>query len=155
MGKLEINLAQDGGTLKVKLKGEIDEDIDFSQSNLSGASQIHFDLEGVRSINSCGIREWIKWLSTAKTAQIQFMNCPKIIVDQINMVDSFLPQNAQVMSFYVPYFNEDTGEEKNILFKRDVEFSKDNLKAPVVKDSKGNDMEMDVIESKYFKFLKR
>ena len=45
MGKLEINLAQDGGTLKVKLKGEIDEDIDFSQSNLSGASQIHFDLE--------------------------------------------------------------------------------------------------------------
>ncbi|HPI40645.1 MAG TPA: hypothetical protein PLJ21_07560 [Pseudobdellovibrionaceae bacterium] len=155
MGKLEIKMVQEGPILKVKLNGEIDEDIDFSQSNINSSSQISFDLEGVKSINSCGIREWIKWLSTAKSAQIVFLKCPKIIVDQINMVDSFLPSNAQVDSFYVPYFNEDSGEEKSILFTRNVEFSKENLKTPVVKDSKGNDMEMDILESKYFKFLKK
>ncbi len=155
MGKLDINMIQDGPVLKIKLNGEIDEDIDFSQSNISSSSQIRFELDSVKSINSCGIREWIKWLSTAKSSKIIFSKCPKIIVDQINMVDSFLPSNGQVESFYVPYFNEDSGEEKNILFTRDIEFSKESLKPPVVKDSIGNDMEMDIIESKYFKFLNK
>jgi hypothetical protein len=156
MGKLDVKLNKGSDKLSVQMNGTIDEDVDFTQFNLGGAPQVEMQLEGVKSINSCGIREWIKWMGTANGSQIVFKNCPKVIVDQINMVDGFLPTNAKVESFYVPYYNDDSGSEKNVLFQNGKEFTDGSVNPPAaVKDEEGNDMEMDVIESKYFKFIKK
>lgn len=140
----------------VVMAGSIDEDADFAPLNLSGAAQIEIDLSGLKSINSCGIREWIKWMGTAPSAAIVFNHCPKVIVDQINMVDGFLPSNAKVQSFFVPYYNDESGSEKNVLFNYGTEFTDNAVHPPAeVKDEEGHPMEMDVIESKYFKFIKK
>lgn len=156
MGKLDVKLNKASDKLNVQMNGTIDEDVDFSQFNLGGSPQVEMELEGVKSINSCGIREWIKWMGTASGAQIVFKNCPKVIVDQINMVDGFLPANGRVSSFFVPYYNDDSGTEKNVLFTFGKEFSDSGVTPPQgIKDEDGNEMEMDVIESKYFKFLKK
>lgn len=156
MGKLDVRLNKTPEKLTVQMAGTIDEDVDFSQFSLAGNPVIEVELGGLKSINSCGIREWIKWIATAGGAQISFSNCPKVIVDQINMVDGFLPATAKVSSFYVPYYNDDSGSEKNVLFRYGTEFSEAGLNPPAsVKDEDGNEMEMDVIESKYFKFIKR
>ncbi len=156
MGKLDVKLNKDAEKLTVEMNGTIDEDVDFAQFDLSGNSKIQVELAGVKSINSCGIREWIKWMSTAGGAQIVFNKCPKVIVDQINMVDGFLPASGKVESFYVPYYNDDSGSEKNVLFRYGAEFSESSVTPPEnVKDEEGNEMEMDVIESKYFKFIKK
>ena len=156
MGKLDVKLNKASDKLSVQMNGTIDEDVDFTQFNLGGAPQVEMQLEGVKSINSCGIREWIKWMGTASGSQVIFKNCPKVIVDQINMVDGFLPANGKVESFYVPYYNDDSGSEKNVLFQSGKEFSDGSVNPPAaVKDEDGNDMEMDVIESKYFKFIKK
>lgn len=156
MGKLDVKLNKAGEKLNVVMAGSIDEDTDFSQFPLAGAPQIEIDLASLKSINSCGIREWIKWMSTAPAANITFNQCPKVIVDQINMVDGFLPSNAKVQSFFVPYYNDDSGSEKNVLFRYGSEFTDTEVKAPgEIKDESGSPMEMDVIESKYFKFIKK
>lgn len=161
MSKWEIKVDKSGtgvsGALfKVQVTGIIDEDTDFRPFDLNGASTVEINIDGVKSINSCGIREWIKWISTAGGATIQYQQCPKVIVDQINMVQGFLPQQGQVSSFYVPYYSEETDEEKSILFTNGKEFNELGLlQKPTVNDSKGNAMDMDVIESKYFKFLKK
>jgi len=156
MGNLDVKMEKQGEKLLVHMAGTIDEDVDLNQINLAGHSQIEIDLEGLRSINSCGIREWIKWLSAVPQTQLSFSHCPKVIMDQINMVDGFLPTNGKVNSFYVPYYNDDSGSEKNVLFRYGNEFSEGNLNPPAaVKDEDGNDMEMDVIEAKYFKFIKK
>lgn len=156
MGKCDIKVNKAGDKLNVSIGGTIDEDIDFSMYSLAGGQQVDIDMNQIKSINSCGIREWIKWMGTAGSASIQFINCPKVIVDQINMVDGFLPGSAKVQSFYVPYYNDDSGAEKNILFVRGTHFDDGSLTPPEgVKDDSGNEMEMDVIEAKYFKFLKR
>ena len=156
MGKLDVHINKTSEKLSLKMSGTIDEDVDFQQYSLSGANLIDLDLNGVSSINSCGIREWIKWISTGSSAKITFNNCPKVIVDQINMVDGFLPGNATVTSFFVPYYNEELGSEKNILFRWGHEFKEGSVTPPsVVKDDSGEAMEMDVIESKYFKFIKK
>lgn len=156
MGKLEVKTNKAGDRLSLALAGTIDEDADFSQIPLSGVSQIELQLGALKSINSCGIREWIKWMGTATSAQIVWHECPKVIVDQINMVDGFLPANGKVVSFYVPYYNEEAGSEKNVLFRFGTEFSEGQVNAPeAVKDEDGNVMDMDVIESKYFKFIKK
>lgn len=156
MGKVDVKMQKAGEKLTVHMAGIIDEDVDFSQFNISGNQDIEVELGGLKSINSCGIREWIKWIGTAGNAQISFVNCPKVIVDQINMVDGFLPSTGKVTSFYVPYYNDETGDEKSVLFRYGSEFTENGVTPPSsVKDSGGNDMEMDVIESKYFKFIKK
>jgi hypothetical protein len=156
MGKLDVKMDKAGGKLNVKMMGTIDEDVDFSTFPLAGNQQIEIEMSGLKSINSCGIREWIKWMGDAGGAQITFSHCPKVIVDQINMVDGFLPATGKVTSFYVPYYNDDSGSEKNVLFQYGKEFTDSSVQAPAsVKDDEGNEMEMDVIESKYFKFIKK
>lgn len=156
MGKLDVKMNKAADKLVVQMAGAIDEDVDFNQYSLAGNQQVEVELAGLKSINSCGIREWIKWMGTAGSAAITFSNCPKVIVDQINMVDGFLPPTGKVLSFYVPYYNDDTGAEKNVLFKYGTEFNESGVTPPAsVKDDQGNEMEMDVIESKYFKFLKK
>lgn len=156
MSKCDIKIEKNGQAYKVTVVGVIDEDIDFASFALSGGSQLDFYLAGVKSINSCGIREWIKWLSSGGGAAVVYHECPKIIVDQINMVQGFLPDKGRVMSFYVPYYNDGSGVEMNVLFQFGKEFTETEIKAPAsVKDSTGAEMEMDVVESKYFKFLKK
>lgn len=158
MGQFAADKKKDGSKVVFAFAGHIDEDAQFGGLDFEGASEIKIDLEKVSAINSCGIREWIKWIRTAPPgSQIVYANCPKVIVDQINMVSGFLPENGTVESFYVPYYNEDSGNEKMVLFRSGVEFQGNEVKAPgdVKDDETGDPMEMDVIEAKYFKFLQK
>jgi len=147
---------QEGSTLVLKVSGGVDEDANFQPIDIGGASAVVLDLSDVTAINSVGIREWIKWVKAIPaTAQLSVRRCPKIIVDQINMVAGFLPQSATIESFFVPYYADATGTEKMILFEKGKQFSDGNVNPPEeVKDDSGEVMEMDVIEAKYFKFLK-
>lgn len=157
MGNFNFEKRKDGAKLIVTLAGSIDEDAILTSIAFDGSAEIVLDLEKVSAINSCGIREWIKWLkANAAGAKVTYRHCPKIIVDQINMVAGFLPENGNVESFYVPYFNEGSGTEKMILFKSGKEYQGGNVNPPAeVKDDSGEVMEMDVIEAKYFKFIKK
>ena len=162
MSKWEIKVDKSGtgvsGALfKVLVTGTIDEDTDFRPYDLAGASTVEMNLDGIKSINSCGIREWIKWIKTAPQSKFIYRKCPKAIVDQINMVSGFLPENGQVESFFVPYYSEASDSEKMVLFTSGKEFKGAEIFPPeeVKDDTKGDIMEMDVIEAKYFKFLKK
>lgn len=155
MGKFECKIDKNGTSYAVILSGVIDEDADFAPHSLAGASDVLVNCDEIKSINSCGIREWINWISAAK-GSVVYEKCPKIIVDQVNMVQGFLPSSGKVSSFYVPYYSEDSDEEKIVLFREGQEFNTEGeLQAPTVTDSKGAEMEIDVIEAKYFKFLKK
>lgn len=158
MAEFKADKSEEGGKVVVALTGHIDEDAQFNGLELEGANQVELDLDNVTAINSCGIREWIKWIRTApEGTSIVYKNCPKVIVDQINMVAGFLPDNGSVESFYVPYYSDSTGNEKMILFRSGNEFKDGDVFPPEdVKDEEsGEEMEMDVIEAKYFKFLKK
>lgn len=157
MSKFEFQPTVNGEALTAKLGGTIDEDIDFNQYSFAPYKTIELNLSGLKSINSCGIREWIVWMGTAKGAtSVVFHECPKIIVDQINMVQGFLPANGRVQSFYVPYYSEESDEEKNVLFTQGKEYDDSGVRPPAeVLCSKGTAMEMDVLEARYFKFIKK
>lgn len=151
-----IEKKPEGSRVVLELKGNIDEDANFTPPDLAGAAAVVLDLEGVNAINSVGIREWIKWVKALPgSLQLSVRRCPKIIVDQINMVAGFLPGATKVESFYVPYYSEGSGAEKMVLFEFGKEYKDGEVHAPPdVKDEAGETMEMDVIEAKYFKFLK-
>lgn len=153
MSQLVIREQQVGDKLEVTFEGVFDEDVVFKP--LKPSSQVALQLEKVEAINSCGIREWITWMqSMSDRTVIELHKCPKIIVDQINMVEGFLPKNGKVMSFFVPYFCEDEGEEKSILFKLGEHFTENSVNAPDQLVLDGKSFELDVIAAKYFKFIK-
>ena len=157
MGQLFIDVENKESSFFVTLTGQLDEDASFEKVEFGESPKVVIDLNGINSINSCGIREWIKWVKEIPaTATISYKNCPKVIIDQINMVVGFLPENASVESFYVPYYCESSGSEKMVLFEKGKEFDGGEIKEPEIKcDETGDEMEMDVIESKYFGFLKK
>jgi len=152
----EITKQPEGANLVVRLSGGIDEDANFAPLDPGGSTNVIFDLEKVTAINSVGIREWIKWIKAVPpTVKLSLRKCPKIIVDQINMVAGFLPAGARIESFFVPYYSDASGSEKMVLFENGKEFTDGQLNTlPEIKDDGGEAMEMDVIEAKYFKFLK-
>lgn len=156
MGQFFIDRKNDGGKVVLTLNGQIDEDASFSGAILDGIDQLVLDLEKIDAINSCGIREWIKWIQSAPSqCKIEFRNCPKVIIDQINMVKGFLPENAIVESFYVPFYSEETGKEKMILFRRGLDFNEQGVTADeeITCEESGETLEMDILPTKYFKFL--
>ncbi len=158
MAALKIAENIQGKVADLKLAGAIDEDAIFPNVDFSTFSEINFDFNGVTSINSCGIREWIKWISSIPGhAKVSYSNCPKVIIDQVNMVEGFIPASGQILSFYIPYYCENCENVETKLFTDPASIAKGTLKVPAnIKCSKcASDSEIDIIENKYFKFLKR
>jgi anti-anti-sigma regulatory factor len=101
----------------VKLGGVIDEDnelADLVDKIPRGTAVI--DLGEIERINSCGVRDWVNWLSKLENngTWSLFVECSPAIVAQINLVNNFTG-NGVVKSFYVPYFCPECDEEKILL----------------------------------------
>lgn len=139
------------------LIGDIDEEAVFpTLTNLSG--EVYLDLKAVYSINSIGIRAWIMWFGEMESLKFIFLNCPKALVMQMNMVDGFLPQGAQVQSLQVPFYCENCDEEKDIVFRvgDEIQIQGGQVQLKYNKSAicgEGCEPELDVNESKYFRFL--
>lgn len=162
----EFKSSQDvvGKKLKVTFEGSIDEGARLPELTTNGIEKIVIDLNGVRAINSIGIREWLTWIRPlAAKVEIVFERCPKSIILQFNMVEGFLPKNASVNSFYVPFSCDKCGYEGSHLYNVGSEVQVANKTVHLTVDAKALarcsqnpcEIEMDVLEAKYFQFLKR
>lgn len=151
MKRLTLNKHISGDTLNIELIGNIDEDSDFSEIIGAQAGKINFNFSKVEMINSCGIREWIKFLDQVDSKQVNYEDCPQIIIEQINMVHGFIRAGSKLLSFYAPYYCENCDKESKIHLRSDQIHDK---KAPKVNCPYcGNEAEFDAIEASYFNFL--
>lgn len=152
--KSKLDIVSSNKESVIKISGAIDEDFSTDFVSAITSSKIVFDFEEVNLINSCGIREWIELVERIPEKEIVYRCCPRVLVEQINMVSGFLGANCYVESFYAPYYSGSADEEFDILLKA-AEVG-DDLKAPVKMCPKtSSEMEFDDIESQYFSFLKR
>jgi hypothetical protein len=166
MSEFKSSEKTEGQNLVLTFEGTIDEDMQFPAIVLKGQEKIVIDLHSVKAINSVGIREWLNWIRPlAEQLPIELIRCPKAIVFQFNMVEGFLPKQAKVSSFYVPFYCEKCDREDNVLFNVGTEVTVsagvvaiefDKKAANLCKSTAGEcEAEMDVTESKYFQFLKK
>ncbi len=149
--KLNITNRITGDEAHVSLVGVIDEDANFDKIKALKMNQFVFDFNNVSMINSCGIREWIKYLQEIEGAKISYINCPQIIIEQVNMVHGFIKKGITVESFFAPYFcsNCDTGK-KILLKSSEVVGTKPPVK---LCNTCSSELEFDAIEKQYFSFL--
>ena len=115
--KFQSTVHHRGDVTYVKLSGVIDEDnelADLSDKIPEGTAII--DLGDVERINSCGVRDWVNWLSKVEegNTSVVLVECSPAIVAQINLVNNFTGDGV-VKSFYVPYFCPECDEEKVLL----------------------------------------
>ena len=154
MNKIEIISKVENKYNIVELAGSIDEFFAIPSSVILADKINQFNLEKLNSINSTGIREWIKFHQKYQDIEFEFINCPKFFIDQVNMVKGFMPAKSKIISFYVPYFCESNDSEKNILYTLGKEFDGKVIRHPeLVLDEKNIPMELDIVPERYFKFL--
>ena len=115
--KFQAAVQHRGEVSIVKLGGVIDEDnelADLVEKIPTGTAVI--DLGEIERINSCGVRDWVNWLSKLEHngTRSVLVECSPAIVAQINLVNNFTG-NGVVKSFYVPYFCPECDEEKVLL----------------------------------------
>lgn len=101
----------------IKLAGVIDEDNELAnivERVPRGTAVI--DLGEIERINSCGVRDWVNWLSRLESqgSRVVLVECSPAIVAQINLVNNFTGTGV-VKSFFVPYFCPECDEEKVLL----------------------------------------
>ncbi|MCG8424348.1 MAG: hypothetical protein MJE77_41175 [Proteobacteria bacterium] len=115
--KFQSTVHHRGDVAYVKLSGVIDEDNELADLNDKiPEGTVIIDLGDVERINSCGVRDWVNWLSRVEqgNTNVVLVECSPAIVAQINLVNNFTG-NGAVKSFYVPYFCPECDEEKVLL----------------------------------------
>src|SRR5213078_1944479 len=115
--KFQASVQHRGDVSFVKLGGVIDEDNELGDlvEKISAGTAV-IDLGEVERINSCGVRDWVNWLSKLENngTRSVLVECSPAIVAQINLVNNFTGGGV-VKSFYVPYFCPECDEEKVLL----------------------------------------
>ena len=115
--KFQASVQHRGDMSYVKLGGVIDEDNELGElvEKIPNGTAV-IDLGEIERINSCGVRDWVNWLSKLDTngTRSVLVECSPAIVAQINLVNNFTG-NGVVKSFYVPYFCPECDEEKVLL----------------------------------------
>lgn len=155
MSTCQVKSIKNNDAVEFVFSGSIDESLANFISIFPEVPSMTINLDQVSSINSTGIREWIKLMDKIGSSEIKLIKCPKVFIDQVNMVKDFLPENALIESFYVPYFSETKNSELKILFERGRHFTKNFINCKeTIADEAGTIYELDVISSKYFKFIK-
>jgi len=97
---------REGDWLRVELRGEIDENADFSDPKRTLRGNVELLLEGVTRINSCGVREWVNFIrGLDAVGALAFARCSPPVVLQLNTIFNFRGR-ARVRSFVAPYVCE-------------------------------------------------
>jgi anti-anti-sigma regulatory factor len=115
--KLQTTINQADGATSIKLAGVLDEDNRLTELvDRVGKGRTVINLGEVDRINSCGIRDWVNWLTSieARGTQPVLTECSPAIVAQLNLVKNFCGGGV-VKSFYVPYHCPNCDEEKLLL----------------------------------------
>jgi anti-anti-sigma regulatory factor len=139
----------------VKLAGVIDEDNELATlvDRIPRGTAV-IDLGEIERINSCGVRDWVNWLSRleGQGTRLVLVECSPAIVAQINLVNNFTG-NGVVKSFFVPYFCPECDEEK-VLLVETSEMGPPPHEPPMCRcDECDLVMDFDDMPDSYFAFL--
>jgi len=138
----------------LSISGYVNEHAKFPP--IESTTPIRIDLKGVTGLNSVGTRSWLIWVKTSlPDVRISIVNAPTLFVKMFGEVQGTLISKITVDSFFVPFYCEETGERRDILFERGQQFdTQGRLTLPEVKDSFGHRLDLDVLPN-FFNFLKQ
>ena len=150
---------QRGDCTVLFLSGVINERTDLNGlfEDLDGDTLV-INLKGIARINSCGVRDWVNAAKPLSDRfKIQYEECSRAIVEQLNMIVNFL-NSGKIVSFFAPYYCDACDQEHEMLIVIGDHFpDHDVLDDPEAPDFDcpgcGKTMEFNEDEEKYLSFL--
>lgn len=143
------------GFTTVEFIGEIDENADFSELRRQLRGSVVFRLQGIKRINSCGLREWVNFVrDLPNVTDLVFSHCSPAIVTQLSMIYNFRG-GATVRSFFAPYVCDSCNTEEERLLDVDTHFPNGRISAPpeFVCERCHKPLEFDDLPERYLSFL--
>lgn len=152
--RFEIESREHAGKLLLQVSGVIGENADLTLLTGATATDLEIDMQGVRRVNSFGVRAWIDAVRKIPgTTRLVFVHCPPPVIDQCNMVPGFLGHGT-IRSFYAPMTCEDCDEQLEQLFDTARCAARGGTLPAVPCPRCGLDMELDDLEDQYLLFLR-
>jgi hypothetical protein len=145
----------ENGWQRVELRGEIDENADFSELQRTLNGNVELRLDGVTRINSCGVREWVNFVrGLDRLRALHFSRCSPPVVLQLNTIYNFRGP-ARVSSFFAPYVCEACHADENKLLDVEEHFpDRAHPHVPAFRCKRcGGVMVFDELPERYLSFL--
>lgn len=144
----------EGGGLQIELRGEIDENADFSELGHTLRGDVELTLEAITRINSCGVREWVNFMrGLTQVRTLWFVRCSPPVVLQLNTIFNFRGR-ARVRSFLAPYVCEACHADEYKLLDVDEHFPDRRAHVPAFRCRRcGGVMVFDELPERYLSFL--
>jgi hypothetical protein len=123
MSDLKITSSRIGAEVTINLIGEMNEKANVTLPEMIEVTSVVFDFVHLKHLNSAGIRFWITLLGKLPSGSVvHFRNAPKFVVDQMSMVQGFMPSGSVVDSFEMPYFCDKCNKPDSEMLKAGVHF---------------------------------
>lgn len=107
--------------LELVLIGYMDEQTVLPKvEKVAQSSRLIINFGRVNAVLSMGVKTWVRFadqLEKYPNLRIEFKNCSRQVVDQINLVKGFLTDNATVTSMFIPIFCETCNRTFKVLKK--------------------------------------
>lgn len=144
-------------------EGVLDENTSYSEllqtfeeyKKKSKQEIVTVDLSKVSRANSTGIVTWLRFISASK-ATFKYINVPKWLVGQFNMINGFLVNKSYVESLQVPFFSQENESVINFFYTIGKEIpileSYESFSLPN-RIENGREYEMDANPEQYFSFI--
>ena len=143
------------GATVVEFAGEINENAELAPLKMQLRGDVVFRLDGITRINSCGVREWVRFVrDLPQVDKLRFSHCSPAIVNQLNTIYNFRG-GARVRSLMAPYVCERCGIEEYKLIELDERISDPARLVPSFNCPRcQSPMEFDDLPERYLSFLK-
>jgi hypothetical protein len=139
--------------LRVQLRGEINENADFTELGRQLRGDVTLLLDGITRINSCGVREWVNFVRDLNVESLVFARCSPTVVAQLNAIYNFRGV-ARVESFLAPYICETCHVDEYKLLQTEEHFPDDRRHMPAFRCARcGGVMTFDDLPERYLAFL--
>jgi anti-anti-sigma regulatory factor len=113
-------IKSDDETLNIELNENIDEHSSFEGINVEKYKKVVVDFNNVHLMNSCGIREWVKFVIRLNKSQLLvFKNCPYIIIDTLSTIPAFTTEQTYIKSVLLDWECHNTKSHKITTFDID------------------------------------
>lgn len=155
MKTLKVLSEEKGETVVLRFVGSIDEDAALDKVKVDSGKNVIMDVGDIDAINSCGGREWVKWIRTVDNkVKLEFINCSSVFMDYVNMIEGFVPSNGVIESFNVPYYCEACDQLTLKKFEsKDIRGKKYTIPESMPCAKCNNEADVDVIVPIFLKFL--
>jgi hypothetical protein len=116
-GNLTVSASGDAAERRLALAGRLDETVTLvGHVGGWGAQVVVLETQGIKAINSLGIREWMHFVAGlhGKGARLVHEKCSEVLVEQMCFIPA-VRGGGEVRSFHAPYLCAGCGSESSEL----------------------------------------